>query len=196
MNQESAVGTVAAGERLRTLVEIALAVALAAALHMVKVITLPQGGSVSLEMLPIILIGFRRGVVPGVVAGVLASPILYALEPFYVHPVQLLLDYPIAFGVLGLAGLFKGEQFAQVVTGTLFAALLRLVSHTVSGVVFFASYAQGTSAWQLKVFGAGATVPAVWVYSIGYNASFIIPSTIAVILLVYPIIKGMKQAGV
>ncbi len=58
-------------------------------------------------------------------------------EPIVVHPVQLLLDYPIAFGALGLAGLFRRQPLVGVGIGL----VGRFAAHFVSGVVFFASYA-------------------------------------------------------
>lgn len=51
---------------------------------------MPQGGTVNLEMLPIVFVALRRGIWPGINAGLVFSPILYLVEPFYVHPVQLI----------------------------------------------------------------------------------------------------------
>ena len=69
---------------------------------------MPQGGSFGLEMLPILFIAVRRGVLPGLVAGALFGLLQLAGvagTPYIYHPVQALLDYPLAFGALGLAGL-------------------------------------------------------------------------------------------
>ena len=97
-------------ERTRVLVEIALTVALSAVLSMLAV-RLPinfAGGTISLSMVPILVLALRRGVFPGVIAGVLFGCVDYLIEPFFVAPIQVLLDYPIAFGAVGLAGLGSG----------------------------------------------------------------------------------------
>src|SRR4029450_8981349 len=91
----------------RVLTEAALAVALAFVLGFVVLFKMPYGGSVSLEMIPLILLALRQGWKVGVVAGAAYGLLDLAIDPFVVHPLQLVLDYPLAFGVLGLAGFFK-----------------------------------------------------------------------------------------
>ncbi|MBD0355302.1 MAG: energy-coupled thiamine transporter ThiT, partial [Rubrobacteraceae bacterium] len=91
----------------RVLTEAALAIALAFVLGFVVLFKMPFGGSVSLEMIPLILLALRQGWKVGIVAGATYGLLDLAIDPYVVHPVQLLLDYPLAFGVLGLAGLFK-----------------------------------------------------------------------------------------
>jgi len=141
-------------ERTRILVEIALTVALCAVLNYVKVWQMPQGGSVSLDMLPLFVLALRRGPAVGVVAGVLFGVIDAALEPVIVHPVQFLLDYPIAFGAVGLAGLFASSWQTSARSGrigrgigvalvpaVLLGSAARYAAHVTSGVVFFGEYA-------------------------------------------------------
>jgi thiamine transporter len=84
--------------------EIAIACTLSLILGFFKIGQLPQGGSISLAMLPVIVVAFRRGLVPGVVCGVIAGFLQMLPDPFLVHPLQILLDYPFAWGALGLAG--------------------------------------------------------------------------------------------
>ena len=91
----------------RVLTEAAIAVALSFVLGLFVLFKMPFGGSVSLEMIPLILLSLRQGRRVGVVAGATYGLLDLAIDPFVVHPLQLLLDYPLAFGVLGLAGLFK-----------------------------------------------------------------------------------------
>ncbi len=113
-------------------------VALSTALYFTRIYTFPQGGSVTLgSMIPILLLGLRRGVKVGVTAGVIYGLIILYLEPFIYHPVQVLLDYPLAFGALGLAGFFKRIPAVGVIAG-IFG---RFVCHFLSGVIFFASFA-------------------------------------------------------
>ena len=86
--------------------EMSIAVALAAALGLLKLFVMPQGGSVSLEMLPILFIAVRRGLVPALTVGVVYGFVQLLLPgAFLVQPVQVLLDYPLAFGALCFAAL-------------------------------------------------------------------------------------------
>jgi thiamine transporter len=168
-------------ERLLVLVEIALTIALAAVLNLIA-IRLPiniAGGKVSLDMLPIIVLGLRRGWAPGVVAGAVFGLADYLMEPFFAHPVQFLLDYPVAFAGVGLAGLFAGAYARAragknpagaavvLVSAGVLGVLARFAAHFVSGIVFF-----GTNA------PAGQPV---WLYSLIYNGSYLLPSAIACI---------------
>jgi len=88
--------------------EIAMALALSVVLGplfiMFVPLRMPQGGSFSLEMVPLLFVAVRRGVVPGVVTGALYGcvQLLPALQPFIYHPAQVLLDYPLAFAAVGL----------------------------------------------------------------------------------------------
>lgn len=140
-------------ERIQILLEISLMAALAAVLHFLALFRLPQGGTVNLEMLPIIIIALRRGVVPGILASLVYSPILYFLEPFYAHPAQIILDYPLAFGSLGLAGLVRSKKLWAVSVGTLIGSLGRFLSHFLSGAIFFASYAPKRAESLVVFFG-------------------------------------------
>ncbi len=164
---------------VRVLTEAALAIALAFVLGFVKVLDLPFGGSISLEMVPLILFALRQGVVPGVLAGTVYGFLNLMVDPFIVHPVQVLLDYPVAFGVLGLAGLFRPTTVGTIL-GTLAATAARFVAHFVSGVVFFATFAP--EGWN----------PAV--YSAAYNAIYLVPSLIIAVVGVRLLLAALAQA--
>lgn len=106
------------------------------------------------------------------VAGIVFGLVVLIEEPQGVYyPTQALLDYPIAFGALGLAGFFRKLPFLGVVVGI----AGRFVSHFVSGVIFFASFAP-----------AGLSPE---VYSAFYNGSYLLPelfiSAVVVQLLAY-----------
>ena len=84
--------------------ELALTVSLATVLDLFR-IPLPYllyGGSLSLEGLPIVLTALRRGWRAGALAGVVYGVVSFLIKPIVVHPAQLLLDYPVAYGLLGL----------------------------------------------------------------------------------------------
>jgi thiamine transporter len=164
---------------VRVLTEAALAIALAFVLGLIKVFQMPFGGSISLEMIPLILLALRQGPLVGVVAGSAYGLLNLAVEPFIVHPVQVFFDYPLAFGVLGLAGFFQ-PTVRGAILGTVVAVLARFACNFVSGVVFFASYA-----------------PEGWnplVYSAAYNAAYLVPSLAIALVVVVVLLRALEGA--
>ncbi len=100
--------------------------------------SLPQGGSVSLAgMVPLIWFALRRGLRAGVEAGAVYGLVDMALGGYIVDPVQVIIDYPLAFGALGLAGLFRKYPLVGVTV----AIFGRFLAHFASGVWFFWMYA-------------------------------------------------------
>ena len=158
----------------RILVESALAAALTVALSYLKLWHMPQGGSITLENVPIIILALRHGPRAGMGAGFVAGLIQLMLGGYVVHPAQALLDYPLAFASLGLAGFLRKPAWTGVILGN----LTRFICHVLSGVIFFASYApEGTNAW---------------VYSAIYNGSFMAPNAILTIVAVYMILPKLR----
>jgi thiamine transporter len=169
--------------RTRLLVEIALTIALSAVFHFVKLWQMPFGGSISLEMLPIFVLAIRRGAVVGVIAGALYGFVDFFLEPYVVHWVQFLLDYPLAYGAVGLAGLWaplwrrlvSTDRLAQAVFWVVPAAVItgaigRYLAHFISGLVFFATVAMGGPLTNgQSPFGSVSALQAATVYSALYN---------------------------
>ncbi len=156
----------------RILAEIIVLIALAGALALISHLffKLPQGGSINIGMVPIFWLAFRRGPLIGVFGGAVFGFVDLAIDPFVVHPAQLVLDYPLAFAVLGLAGFFKKQPVLGVVVGV----SARFICHFFSGVIYFANYApEGVS-------------PAV--YSAVYNATYLSPS-----MIVCAIVIGIMQ---
>ncbi|MEM2338146.1 MAG: energy-coupled thiamine transporter ThiT [Candidatus Bathyarchaeia archaeon] len=153
----------------KIIAEVVTFVALATALSYIKVFSLPQGGSVTAgSMVPILWLTLRRGPKIGLFAAAVYGLVQLAVEPFIVHPLQVILDYPLAFGALGLAGFFRNRPFVGVNVGI----WGRFIAHFISGVIFFANYApEGMH-------------PVV--YSAIYNGSYILPElaiSIYIILL-------------
>jgi thiamine transporter len=165
------------GSRTRVLAEIIIFVALATALSFVIVYVMPQGGSITAgSMVPLIWLSLRRGPKIGVAAGLLYGLIQFAVLP-YIAPtpyavVQVLLDYPFAFGVLGLAGLFK----KQPLVGASVTISLRFVMHFISGVVYWAP--------------AYAAELNPLVYSAVYNGSYLIPELVVSGIIIYALQKS------
>ncbi|MBB5172124.1 energy-coupled thiamine transporter ThiT [Texcoconibacillus texcoconensis] len=174
-------------------VEIAVMATLAVVLSFIKFGGFwAQGGSVSLAMIPLIVIAFRRGIRAGVLAGLLFGLISLILPgAFIVHPIQAMLDYPVAFSVVGLAGLSvfrKGRQkplrMTYIITGVFVGVSLRFLSHFVAGVVWFAEMAP-------------EGIPVV-TYVFLYNISYLIPEFLlsaAVLLLLNRRNSSLFQAS-
>ena len=179
--------------RIIVLAEVALAVALAAVLNYAGLRIMPQGGNVSLAMLPIFVVALRRGVVPGILAGAIYGVLDFMMAPFFVHWAQLMLDYAVAFGALGLAGLFspawnravaEGRTargvWTAVIPGIAVGAVARWAVHVVSGALFFAEYAPEGQP--------------VILYSVIYNATYMLPSSLicgAAAALVLPALRNV-----
>ena len=154
--------------------QIGISVAICAVLNAIPLFQMPQGGSVTLaSTLPIIIMAFAYGPEVGMLTGFLFGVVNLFLGPFIIHPLQTLLDYPLPFMFVGMAGFFKNRY-----VGTVISQLLRLLMHVLSGVIFFASYAP-----EGQQEGLG-----LWLYSIGYNGSFVAVELIIllVILAVVP----------
>ena len=139
---------------IRKLTEIALLVAVAFVLDLIAAI-IPSpfiyGGSISLCMLPIFVISLRYDWKIGVLSGLALGFLSTLNNPFIIHPVQYLLDYPIAFGVIGFSGVFKNQhkRLDRFLMGIIFGSFLRYVAHGLSGIIFFSEYAlmEGKDPW-------------------------------------------------
>jgi len=165
-------------------------IALSVLLSYIIVYQAPQGGSVTAgSMIPIMFFAMRWGVGPGVFVGAIYGVLHFILKPYFYHPVQFLLDYPIAYGFLGMAGIaaikktkdMDGKDYFKVVFAVLLAIFGRMISHLLSGVIFFAEY-------------AGDQNP--WIYSIIYNGQYLLPefiiSSIILVLLWKPLSRIEK----
>lgn len=162
---------------VKMLVEGGLCIALSFVLGYIKLFSMPQGGSVTAgEMIPIIIFALRHGSLPGIVVGALYGFVQMLFGGSIFHPVQAILDYPVAFGVLGLAGLFSSEfektkKILPVIKGASLGIVLRMIAHTLTGAIFFASYApEGQNPWA---------------YSIIYNASYLVVEFAITIVIIY-----------
>lgn len=162
-------------QRLQLLLEVAVLGAISFVLDKIG-FSFPQGGSITLSMLPIVLMAFRWGLVGGMLTG-FTSGLLQLISGAYVFtPIQASLDYFVAYTVVGLAAVTGGwlvrsaangnerAMGAAIVVGTVIGGLLRYLIHFIGGIVFFGEYAP-----------EGSTV---WVYSLVYNGSYMIPATI------------------
>ena len=141
----------------RTMAQVAMAVALAMVLHQLKIYRLPQGGSITAgSMVPLLLVAWAYGPWAGMLAGLIFGMMTLLIGGYVVHPVQGILDYPLAYIALGIAGFFPNHRFLGGVVG-LFG---RFFCHFLAGVVFFSQYAW--PGWS------------PWIYSIALNGLFML----------------------
>lgn len=159
----------------RLLAFMAITIALSTVLGTISIYKMPQGGSVTLgSMVPILLLTFIYGPEVGFLTGFVYGLINLITGPYILHPVQVLLDYPLPFMMLGTAGYFKNTY-----VGTAIGIFARFICHLLSGVVFFASF-------------AGDQNPLI--YSIIYNGSYLVPELIITVLVMALLpIKRLKS---
>ena len=166
------------------LCEAGIMIALSTVLAMLKLIDMPYGGSVTFaQMLPILIFAYRHGPRYGMGAALTASVIqlLLGMENFSYLPlvtwysviVLALLDYVVAYSAFGLVGFLKKKMSypAAMMTGAAVASAVRYICHVVSGF----------TAWTAFEVPSGA----VLAYSVGYNATYMIPETIVLLAVVY-----------
>ncbi|HWR62292.1 MAG TPA: energy-coupled thiamine transporter ThiT [Clostridia bacterium] len=169
----------------KMITEAGIMIAAAQILSYVKIFEAPYGGSVTAgSMIPIILFSLRWGTKAGLLAGIAYGILQFLLGGaiYSYHIVSILFDYVVAFGLLGLAGLFRSSA-KGVFLGASLGVLARFICHVISGVVVWASYApEGMNPLY---------------YSIVYNGSYLLPElaiTLVIIGLLYkPLIKNIGQ---
>lgn len=132
----------------KKLVFSAMSLALGIVTSYIKVWEMPMGGSVTLlSMLFICLIGYWFGPKYGLVTGIAYGILQFILDPYMVSLPQVLFDYPLAFGALGLSGFFSNKKHGLQI-GYIVGVLGRFIFSTLSGVIFFAAYApEGMNPW-------------------------------------------------
>lgn len=158
----------------------ATAIALGTVLSNIKLFTFPMGGSITLlSMLVICLPGYWFGPGAGILTGVAYGVLQMLIDPYILFPAQLVVDYLLAFGALGLSGLFANKKHGLIL-GYIAAIFGRYLFAVLSGWIFFGMYA-----WE-----GWDPLP----YSLAYNAIYIFAEagvTIAVLLLP-PVKKAME----
>ena len=169
-------------KRLLAMVEGALMVALSVVLGLLPLPSWPQGGSITVAMIPVIYYSYRRGAKWGLMAGLVYSGV-QMLTGWYAPPAGtfgatvlcVLLDYVLAFALLGAADVIAhlfgaGLRLCGYALGALVVTLIRFVCSFLSGVLLWGSYApEGVN---------------VWIYSLTYNGSYMIPNAILTTVLI------------
>ena len=172
--------------QIRALCEGALMVALAFVLSFVKLYQLPNGGSLTPAMFPVLLFALRWGLGKGLIASFAFGILQMIFDGAYAWGWQsMLLDYIVAFTPLGLAGLFKGKAWG-IFPGAVIGNAARFVVHFISGVTIYRIY-EPTEVLNLGVFDDAV------VYSLVYNAAYMIPCTILTVAVAALLFKPMKK---
>ncbi len=168
--------------KTKQLVFASTAIALAIVTSFIKFGSLPFGGSITLfSMFFISFVGYLYGLKVGLLTAIAYGILQLIIEPYIYHPLQILLDYPFAFGCLGLSGIFgnnrmKSSQY-NLLYGYLIGVFGRYICHVISGYIFFRNYAP--ESWNPML------------YTLGYNSTYIVPEVIAtVVILLLPSIRN------
>jgi len=136
------------GFNTRAIAFAGITIAISFVLSYIKLWEMPQGGSITLvSMLPIMIFAYVYGCKKGVLVGAVYGLLQAIQDPFIIHPAQFILDYPLAFSMVGFVGLLKDFNFLnnlpqiKFAIGGVICGLLRYVSHVLSGVFAFGAYA-------------------------------------------------------
>ena len=161
----------------KQLVFCAICIALAYVTSRLKIYDAPMGGSVTLfSMFFITLIGYFYGPYIGIVSAIAYGLIQLVTDPYIVYPLQIIVDYPLAFGALGISGFFRKQKYG-LMKGYIAGIIGRFIFATLSGIIFFAEYAY--DGWNVVV------------YSVCYNGIYIgIEGVITIALLCIPAVKN------
>ena len=158
----------------------AMCIAIAFVLSCIRLFRMPQGGSITpASMLPLVLFMVACGPLQGFVVGCVYGLLQLITDPYVIHPVQMLLDYPLATGamILGcLATLLPIKRQWQLPVAVLLAGIGNYIMAVLSGSIFFAEYAGEQNAW---------------IYSLTYNISYLGPNVLVCILVAC--IPGMSR---
>jgi len=214
--------------KTKRLTESAMLLSIAIVLELVSKMFIPEmpfGGQVTLvSMLPVVLISYRHGVRWGLVSGVAyamiemvlgAKTVAAAFQPGYFGDgtmilnavIMCLLDYLVAFTVLGLGGIFRDKVKNPGVAlsmGSLVALGARYLSHIFSGYILFAGWAEwfftqdGFPGWGAALVESLSPGMLGWVYSIVYNGMYMVPEmvlTATVAVLIARVPKIVSRVG-
>lgn len=162
-------------KKLLMLMEIAIFAAIALVLDQISFKLWPQGGSISLVMVPIACMALRWGLQAGLMTGLIVGVLQIAFGAYILHWLQALIDYGIAFTVVGFVAAVRKPVLqaieqrqmkklaSYIVLGIVLGGMLRYVAHSIAGAVFFAEYAGDQN---------------VWLYTIIYNGTYMVPAII------------------
>lgn len=151
------------------LVKSAILMGVAFVLNQVTLFRMPQGGSITaFSMFALFLVGYLFGPRQGILAGMAYGLLDLVINPYVIHPIQILMDYPLAFGAIGIGAILR-ETKQGMITGYLVGVLGRYLVTVVSGIIFWGMYAaEGFSAVSWSFF---------------YNMTYMLPEAVATVAI-------------
>ena len=172
--------------RVRALTEGAILVALAFVLSFVKLYQLPNGGSLTPAMFPILFYALRWGLGRGLTAGFVFGLLQLLFDGAYAWGWQsMVLDYLLAFAPLGLAGIFRGKAWG-IFPGAFIGCLGRFLVHHISGITIYRIIEP------TNIPGIG-TFDNPHLYSLAYNGSYMLPNMLLAMLLAGALYVPLKR---
>ncbi|NCB63642.1 MAG: proton-coupled thiamine transporter YuaJ [Clostridia bacterium] len=174
------------------LCEGALLVAVAQILSYVKFLELPNGGSLTPAMFPILFFAVRWGWKDGLMAGFIFGVLQFMFDGGFALGWQSIIgDYLVAFAVLGLAGIFQGRKWG-IFAGTVVGCAARFLVHYVVGATIWGEY--------MPEEFLNMTMTTPWIYSLIYNGVYMLPNMILALvlggLLYVPLTRLMMGADI
>ncbi len=162
-------------------------------------VSFTSGGSIGIAMVAVLIIAYRRGLLPALLTGLIMGLLDFATKAYLVHPMQVFLDYIFPYMLVGLAGLLKPLfdktdnrrlKIMWLIIGTLFGGVLKFFSHYFAGLYFWGDPAY--FAWNLNYMS-----PALYsfIYNIAYTGPCIILSSIVLVVLFLKAPKIIMTTG-
>lgn len=172
--------------KTRTLCEAAIFIALAQILGYLTLYRFPQGGTIDMAMLPIVLFAVRWGAGWGALTGFVYGLLQYFLgNGIAIDWTTMIADYLVAFTLLGLgAGLFRGRKYG-IFYGAGVGCLLRFITHWIIGAVVWGKYMPD------EFFGM--TMTNEWFYSFLYNSPYMIADFIIIVVISALLYKPLNR---
>ena len=165
----------------KKLTKASVCISLAFLLSFFNVFKLPSGGGVSLESVPLMILAWSEGPITGIIGGFVYGILMLMKPSCIVHPLQFLLDYPIAFSSFSIMGFIgKNATTTKKWTISLLSFIARSICHTISGILFCSLFLKNPP-------------DNVILYSAIYNLSYIIPTAIISSILFQWISLGLEK---
>ena len=157
----------------RRIANAAMCIAISFILSLIKLYRMPQGGSVTpASLLPLVAFAVACGPIQGAVVGCAYGLLGLIQDPYVIHPIQMLVDYPLASGALALGGLvcyLPIRKEFRLPVAVVFGYIGKYLMAVLSGTVFFAEYAP---------VGQSALI-----YSLTYNIVYLGPDAVICVLI-------------
>ena len=178
-------------KRLLCICETAIFIALAFVLNFAKLeFAWLQGGSISLSMIPILVLSLRRGAAWGIPAGLILGIIDCAMDGGYGSGIwSVLLDDLFAYAAVGACGFFYKMPKAGPVVGTLVGCLMRFAVHFISGVTIYKIYVAPLYGVSLSPDNGLDVV----IYSLLYNGGYMLFNTIIAVVVIFILQKAARK---